>query len=128
MTGNTLNSSGESMVLGHRIQVEKSIRHARALCQGLEMANTRRPLLLREGNYPMVVYFPIRDVNMRLLEPTATSSHCPYKGDASYWSIRLGEQVLRDAAWGYPQPLAECPWLREHLAFYADRVTILLDA
>jgi uncharacterized protein (DUF427 family) len=76
--------------------------------------------LLYETGYLPVWYFPDDDLRADLLEPTAKSTHCPYKGDASYRSIRVGDRVAEDAVWSYPQPLESAPFLAGHAAVVWD--------
>src|SRR4029450_13463967 len=79
-------------------------------------------LLLLEARHLPVYYFPPQDVRTELLEPTGTSTHCPRKGDASYWSVRVGDRVARDAVWSYQDPLPERADIKGYLALYWDRM------
>jgi uncharacterized protein (DUF427 family) len=106
----------------HRIDVRPSSREVRAMLTGEMLARTRRALFLFETGLPTRYYIPREDVRMDLLTPSATRSICPYKGEASYWSARLGERTVKDIAWGYLAPLPECPRIKDHLCFYPDRV------
>jgi uncharacterized protein (DUF427 family) len=74
--------------------------------------------LLHETKHLPVYYFPEADVRTDLLEPSAKTSHCPHKGDARYWSLRVGERTAPDAVWAYPQPLEPASFLAGHVAFY----------
>ena len=74
-----------------------------------------------------MLYVPVEDVRMELLEPTATTTFCPFKGTASYWTIRAGDSVADDAVWGYPEPNEESSWLRGHVAFYWDKLDAWFD-
>jgi uncharacterized protein (DUF427 family) len=67
-------------------------------------------------------YIPPADVRMDLLEATRTHTICPYKGRASYWSIRIGDKHAKDAVWGYPDPLPDCPRIAGYLCFYPERI------
>lgn len=80
--------------------------------------DTTRAKLLHETGHLPVYYIPDEDVDERLLEPSSTSSHCPHKGDARYWSIQAGDRIARDAVWAYPQPIAPASFLAGHKAFY----------
>ena len=86
---------------------------------GEVLADTEHALQLNEARYPAVYYVPRRDVRMERLVPTDHHSHCPFKGDASYFSIVGGAE---NAVWSYAQPYDEVLPIREHLAFYPDRV------
>ena len=106
----------------HRVDVVPSSREVRVEFASQTIARTRRALFLFETGLPTRYYIPQVDVRMDLLTPTATTSMCPYKGRASYWSLRVGEHAAADAAWAYMAPLPECPRIAEHLAFYPDKV------
>jgi uncharacterized protein (DUF427 family) len=108
----------------HRVDVLQSSRHVRIEIGGQTVAETRRPRLLFETNLPTRYYVPVEDVRMDLLEPTDTSSVCPYKGTASYWR-RRGEAGGRDVAWSYQDPIPECPKVRGLIAFFNERVDAL---
>ena len=89
---------------------------------GQVVADTRAALTLQESTYPAVQYIPLADVDTSLLEPTATESYCPYKGDASYYSIPAGGEKAVDAIWEYKQPREAVAQIKEHVAFYPNRV------
>ena len=89
---------------------------------GQVVADTRAALTLQESTYPAVQYIPLADVDTSLLEPTATQSYCPYKGDASYYSIPAGGDKAVDAIWEYKQPREAVAEIKEHVAFYPNRV------
>ena len=89
---------------------------------GTVVADTRAALTLQESTYPAVQYIPLADVDTSLLEPTATESYCPYKGDASYYSIPAGGEKAVDAIWEYKQPREAVAQIKEHVAFYPNRV------
>ena len=109
------------------IYFERSPRRIRAVFAGETIVDSPSPSLLHEQNLLPVYYFPRDDVRMDLLEPTERSTHCPFKGDASYWSVRVGEQVAENAAWGYPSPIEGAPPLSGYLAFYWDRMDEWLE-
>jgi uncharacterized protein (DUF427 family) len=88
------------------------------------VADTRRAVALREASYPAVNYIPREDVDMTLLERSAHSTYCPYKGDCSYFSIPLGGETARNAVWSYEAPYAAVAEIKNRLAFYPDRVTV----
>ena len=89
---------------------------------GAVVADTRAALTLQESTYPAVQYIPLADVDTTLLEPTATQTYCPYKGDASYYSIPSGGAKAVDAIWEYKQPRDAVAQIKEHIAFYPNRV------
>ena len=92
------------------------------------IAETTRALTLREAGYPPVQYIPLEDVDQTLLAATATQTHCPYKGDASYYSILLAGGELTDAVWSYREPYDFVAEIAGHVAFYTDRVEVNVEA
>jgi uncharacterized protein (DUF427 family) len=106
----------------HRVDVVPSAREVRIVFAGETVARTRRAIFLFETGLPARYYIPPDDVRMDLMTPTATTSVCPYKGHASYWSLRAGERAAADAAWAYVDPLPECPRIKGHLCFYPEKI------
>lgn len=86
------------------------------------VADTRRALTLREATNPPVHYIPIEDADTSLLERTDTTTYCPYKGDATYYTIPIGGERCVDAAWGYETPHSAAAQIKNHIAFYSSRV------
>ena len=111
----------------HRVDVLASSRHVKVMVAGETVAETRRPLLLFETNLPTRYYIPPEDVRMDLLEPTTLSTRCPYKGVARYWSVKVGDQVLKHIVWSYPAPIPENPKIRGLLCFFNERVDLYVD-
>ena len=108
----------------HPITLTSSPARWRATFQGAVIADSVDVVILAEAAYPPVVYFPRADVDMTRLTPTPRSTHCPYKGDAGYFSIS-GEGPSGDnAVWTYETPYPTMAQIAGRLAFYADRVTI----
>ncbi|WP_069170551.1 DUF427 domain-containing protein [Streptomyces griseus] len=99
---------------GHRITVEPTDAHVRAVHDGQVLAESRRPLLLRETGCPDRYYLPPEDVRTELLIPSDTRTHCPFKGDASYWSL----PDAADLVWAYPEPREQVAAIRNHFCFY----------
>jgi uncharacterized protein (DUF427 family) len=106
----------------HPITIAPNPKRVRVTFAGSVIADTRRALTLKEANYPPVHYVPRADADMSLLKPTAHTSHCPYKGDASYFSIQTSGRSAENAVWSYPQPYPAAQAIKDHLAFYPDRV------
>ncbi len=104
-----------------RVDALPSARHVRVVIDGHTMAETRRPHLLFETNHPVRYYLPQQDVRMDLLIPSATKSRCPYKGPASYWSVKLGDEIFRDLVWGYLETIPECPKIKGLICFFHER-------
>lgn len=94
---------------------------------GQIIADSRNALLLREASYPPVHYIPREDVDMDLLTRTTTKSYCPYKGEASYFSITPGGARSIDGIWSYEAPYEAVAMIRNYLAFYPDRVDEIRD-
>jgi uncharacterized protein (DUF427 family) len=105
----------------HRVDVVRSTRHVRVEINGQTVAESRQPRLLFETGLPTRYYLPVEDVRLDLLEPTQSSTMCPYKGTASYWKLRA-EEGGRDVAWAYQEPLDEIPKIRGLIAFFNERV------
>jgi uncharacterized protein (DUF427 family) len=106
----------------HPITIEPSAGRVRVLAGGRVIADSRNALALRESDYPVVHYIPRRDVNMTLLARTDNASYCPYKGDANYYSILPGGDRAVNAVWTYEAPYDAVAAIKDHLAFYPDRV------
>jgi uncharacterized protein (DUF427 family) len=100
----------------HLLYFEDSPRRVRAVLAGQTVADSRHVKLLHESNHLPVYYFPVADVRADLLEATDTSTHCPVKGDAAYWSVVVGDTVADNAVWGYDDPLPDAPWLAGYRA------------
>jgi uncharacterized protein (DUF427 family) len=106
----------------HPITVEPNPARVVVSVAGRVLADTRDALTLREASYPPVQYIPLADVDMSLLEPTDNASYCPYKGDASYYSVPTGGERSVNAVWTYRAPFAAVAQIEGHVAFYPDRV------
>ncbi|QYK40986.1 MAG: DUF427 domain-containing protein [Paracoccaceae bacterium] len=91
---------------------------------GAILGESRRALELTEGSYPPVIYFPRADVAMAMLDRTDRSSTCPWKGQASYFSVVTPEGRIENAVWSYETPIDDVSQIAGHLAFYTDRVTV----
>lgn len=91
---------------------------------GAVLGESANVLELAEGNLPEVLYFPRADLAMAMLEPSATRSTCPKKGEAVYFSIPTKSTVIVDAGWSYEAPAAAVARIKDHIAFYTDKVTV----
>ena len=106
----------------HRILFEPDARRLRAFVGETVVLDTTGAHLLHETGIRPVAYVPLADVDETLLQRSQTTSHFPFKGDASYWSLRVGDEVRADAVWTYEDPRPEASWLRGFAGLYHDRV------
>jgi uncharacterized protein (DUF427 family) len=104
------------------ITIEPNPKRVVVRLGGAVIADSTRALILRAPGTPDVQYIPREDVDMASLIRTAHVTHCPYKGDAAYWSIRIGPRTVENAVWSYEAPHEAMAPIRGHLAFYEDRV------
>jgi uncharacterized protein (DUF427 family) len=111
----------------HRVDVLHSSRHVRVEINGQNVAETTRPTLLFETGLPTRYYIPKQDVRMDLLVQTDKHTSCPYKGIASYWSARVGNELVGDIVWAYPAPIPECSKIENLLSFFNEKVDIFVD-
>jgi len=105
-----------------RVDVRPSARRVRVTFNGTVLAETRRGMFLFETGHPTRYYIPQQDVRMELLTRSDRSTVCPYKGTASYWTVRVGERTVEDAVWAYLDPLPDCPRIAGYLCFYPEKV------
>ena len=103
----------------HQIAVSPAGSRMQVIFKGEVIADTREALAMKEGSYPVVYYIPRKDVKMERLEGSSHSTHCPFKGDASYFSLKDGP---KDAVWSYERPFDEMAAISGYLAFYPDKV------
>jgi uncharacterized protein (DUF427 family) len=112
------------MTTAHAIEIAPFGGRVRVRVAGEIVADTAHALLLEEGTLPPVFYLPRVDVRMDRFAPSATTSHCPFKGDAAYFDVEAGGRRVKDAAWSYQNPLAAASAIAGHLAFYPDKAEI----
>ncbi len=91
---------------------------------GAVLGESSRALELVEGDYPPVIYFPREDIATAFLEPSQTRSHCPWKGDAKYFTIIAKSGAIEDAVWSYENPKEGMEQIKDHLAFYKNKVAV----
>jgi uncharacterized protein (DUF427 family) len=106
----------------HPISIAANPARVMVIVGGKTIADTHNALTLREASYPAVQYIPRRDVNMAALTRSEHTSYCPYKGDASYYSIPAGGDRSINAIWSYENPFEAVAQIKDHVAFYPDRV------
>ena len=109
------------------ITIDPARARVRVTVKGEVIADSRDAVALKEGDYPVVYYFPRKDVKMERLERTDLGTYCPYKGQASYWSLALGETVVEDVAWSYRTPLPESQKIAGLVCFYPEKVDLYVD-
>ncbi len=111
----------------HRVDALRSSRRVRVSIDGVVAADSSRPVLLFETGLLTRYYLPLQDARIELLEPSDTFTMCPYKGRASYYSLRVGEAMQEDAAWYYAFPLRDVAKVENHICFWNERYAIEVD-
>jgi uncharacterized protein (DUF427 family) len=110
-----------------RLDFLASTRHIRIELDGVTVADSHSPRILYETGLPPRYYLPQTDVRLDLLEATDTVTHCPYKGQARYWSARVGDARHEDICWSYPTPLPESQKIAGLIAFLDERADVFVD-
>ena len=110
------------MTSAHAITIGPAGQHVQISLGGVTLGESDRAILLEEAGLPGRYYLPREDVRADVLQPTATRTTCPWKGEASYWSVKLGDQVHEDLVWSYQNPIPEAEGISGMLCFYAERV------
>jgi uncharacterized protein (DUF427 family) len=112
----------------HPITINPTGRHVSVRVNGELVADTDNALTLQESTYAAVQYIPLSDVNRNLLRPTDTATYCPYKGDASYFSVVTSAgATIDDVIWTYEQPYDAVAAIAGHVAFYPDKAEVIVD-
>ncbi len=106
----------------YRIGLERGPKRVRVVFGDATVADSTRAILMIEPRHRPVYYFPRADVRMDLMRRTDHASHCPFKGDASYWTIEVGGRVAENAVWSYEEPFEAVSSIKDHVAFYRDRM------
>jgi uncharacterized protein (DUF427 family) len=113
----------------HPITIEPTPGRVTVEIDGRRVADTASALTLQEATYPPVQYIPLSDVDRSLLQPSDTHTYCPFKGEASYYSVAIeGQEPRTDVIWTYEQPHAAVAEIADHVAFYPDRAQIAVSA
>jgi uncharacterized protein (DUF427 family) len=112
----------------HPITISPNDKRVRVIFAGKVIADTKRALTLREASYPPVQYIPHDDVDMAMLHATDHHTHCPYKGDASYFSIQTDGRSAENAVWSYQQPYPAVREIAAYLCFYPNRVDAIEES
>ena len=110
-----------------RVDILPTSRQMRVELDGVVLAESTNARVLFETGLPPRWYIPKTDVRMELLAPTGTATHCPYKGQAQYWAVRVGDRLVEDLAWSYRTPLPESQKIAGLVAFYNERVDLFID-
>lgn len=105
----------------HRVQCIPTAAHVKLLVDGINVAETDRSLRVVEAGYPDRYYFPNTDVEQQHLTPTATQTHCPYKGNARYYTLTVNGAAYVDVAWHYDEPIAGVSELKDRIAFWVEK-------
>src|SRR5688572_12074538 len=111
----------------YELRFEPSGKRVRAEFNGATVADSGRALVLHETRLPPAYYFPAEDVRTDLLARTAHTTHCPFKGNASYWTLQVGDRAAENAVWAYEEPYRDAEQIRGYLSFYRDRVSIVAE-
>ena len=114
------------MTQGHRITVTPADVHVEVSVNGVKVAESDRPVLLEETGLPTRYYLPPEDVREELLRPTNSETTCPFKGQASYWSVLLDDEVHDDLVWSYESPIPQAEGVKGLLCFYNERVDLVV--
>lgn len=112
------------MSAGHVVTVHPSDAHVEVAVRGVTLAESDRPMLLEETGLPTRYYLPREDVRMDLLRPTTFHTTCPFKGEASYWSLDLDGEVLDGVVWSYEAPIPGAEAIAGLMSFYPERVEL----
>ena len=112
----------------HPITVEHNDSRVVVQVAGTTIADTRDALTLQEADYPAVQYVPRKDVDMARLTRTDHGTYCPYKGDAAYFTVTAGDKTLPNSVWTYENPYESVAEIKDHVAFYTDRIEVTEQA
>ena len=112
---------------GHQIQLHREPRRVEVVVDGTVVASSAGTVALEETGLPTRYYFPRDDVRFEFLDATPTETVCPFKGQASYWTVRTPDGEHRDLAWGYQQPIDGVTDIAGRVCFYAERSDTRID-
>ncbi len=115
------------MARGHRIRITPAELHVEVAVSGQTVATSDRPVLLDETGLPTRYYLPPEDVRTDLLRRTDRTTTCPFKGEASYWSMEIGGEVHDDILWSYENPIPGAEGITGLMCFYSERADIVVD-
>jgi uncharacterized protein (DUF427 family)/class 3 adenylate cyclase len=112
---------------GYELRYEPGTKRVRVEFNGVLVADSTRTIVLHETRAPPVHYFPREDVRMDCLVRTTLETHCPFKGNASYWSLEVGDKVSENAVWSYEEPYRDAEKIRGYLSFYRHRIAAMYE-
>lgn len=115
------------MTQGHNITITPTDLHVQVTVDGEKIAESNRPVLLEETGLPTRYYLPREDVRLELLQSTNHETTCPFKGQASYWSVVAGNEVHDNLAWSYETPIPQAEGVAGLICFYNEKVDLTLD-
>jgi uncharacterized protein (DUF427 family) len=115
------------MTPGHTISIVPTVAHVEVRLGGRLLATTDRAMKLDETGLPVRYYLPRDDVQMDLLRPTTFHTNCPFKGEASYWSLDIDGEIHDGIVWSYETPTAQAAEVRGMMSFYPDRAEVTVD-
>ena len=115
------------MASGHTITITPTALHVEVTLNGETLAVSDLPVLLTETGLPTRYYLPREDVRTELLRPTSSETTCPFKGQASYWSVQVGDELHDDLVWSYQTPIPQAAGISGLMCFYAGRVELTVD-
>ncbi len=115
------------MATGHKITITPAKLHVEVTLAGVKLADSDRPVLLAETGLPTRYYLPREDVRTELLRPTDRHTTCPFKGEASYWSVQAGGEAHDDLVWSYEYPIPAAAKIAGLMCFYNERVELTID-
>ncbi|MGQ0805084.1 MAG: DUF427 domain-containing protein [Actinomycetota bacterium] len=115
------------MTKGHTITITPADQHVEVVVNGVKVAESDRPVLLEETGLPTRYYLPRDDVRTDLLRPTNSETVCPFKGQASYWSVEADGELHDDLVWSYETPIADAEGITGLMSFYNEKVDLVVD-
>ena len=112
----------------HAITIEKNPNRIKVAFHGTVIADTTQALILKEGPLPPATYIPRQDVQMSYLQRTDHSTHCPFKGNASYFSVQVDDQMADNAVWTYETPIDAVAQIKDCLSFYVEKLDVIEES
>lgn len=111
----------------YRVDIETQAAHLQVRVDATVIADSKRAVVVRETRHHAVWYIPFDDVDSQFTVASITTSYCPFKGTANYWSIALPDRTIEDAIWSYKQPYDECGAIANYASFYTNKVDLFID-